>query len=192
MNERGKVLKQTLSAVFLLLLLAAILFAAIGYYRGHFVSAEKLEDYIASCGPFAPLLLTAIQTMQAFLPIIPSFLGFAAGAGLFGTLGGFLCNYIGICLGSVIAYFLARRFGSGFVRQIIPEKKFQKAVDWAQSGSNYPVVLFLAILLPLAPDCALCYLSGLIRMPIKKYLLILLTAKPWCILLYSILFGELL
>ena len=192
MNRREKILKQIFLAVFLLLLFTAIVFVAIGYFRGHFVSAEALQTYISSCGPFAPLLLTAIQTMQAFLPIIPSFFGFVAGAGMFGALGGFLCNYIGICIGSVIAYFLARRFGSAFVQQIIPERKFQKAVGWAQSKKSYTIVLFLSILLPLAPDCALCYFSGLIKMPVKKYLLIIFAAKPWCILVYSILFSKLL
>lgn len=192
MNRREKALKQILLAVFLFLLFAAAVFIAIGYFRGHFVSAEAMQTYISSCGPFAPVLLTAIQTMQAFLPIIPSFFGFVAGAGLFGAFGGFLCNYLGISAGSVIAYYLARRFGSGFVAQIIPEKKFQKAVDWAQSKKSYTVVLFLSILLPLAPDCALCYFSGLIKMPVRKYLFIIFAAKPWCILLYSILFSKLL
>lgn len=192
MNQPEKNLKKILLAVFLLLLFAAGVYIAIGFFRGHFVSAEALEEYIRSCGPLAPLLLTAIQTMQAFLPIIPSFFGFVAGAGLFGALGGFLCNYIGICLGSVIAYYLARRFGSAFVQQVIPESKFQKAVHWAQSKKSYSIVLFLSILLPLCPDCALCYFSGLIKMPVKKFLLIIITAKPWCILLYSILFSKLL
>lgn len=192
MNQHEKALKQILLAVFLLLLLVATVFVAIGFFRGHFGSAESMEAYISSCGPFAPLLLTAIQTMQGFLPIIPSFFGFVAGAGLFGAFGGFLCNYIGICLGSLIAYYLARRFGSAFVQQIIPEQKFQKAVDWAQSKKSYTVVLYLSILLPLAPDCALCYFSGLIKMPFKKFSLIIITAKPWCILLYSILFSNLL
>lgn len=192
MNQREKHLKILFLSVFVALIIIALVFLLIGYFRGHFSSIESMRDYVSYFGSLAPLMLTAIQTMQAFFPIIPSLLGFAAGAGLFGTLGGFLCNYIGISLGSFIAYFLAKHLGSGFVKQIIPEKKFNAAVDWALSKKSYDVVFFLSILLPLAPDCALCYFSGLINMPIKKYAIIIITAKPWCILLYSVLFGSFL
>ncbi|AWW27206.1 TVP38/TMEM64 family protein [Acetobacterium sp. KB-1] len=192
MKQREKQLKIYFLILFLLLLLVTGVFLAIGFFRGYFGSLEAFRTYIDTFGPFAPLMLTAIQTMQAFLPIIPSFFGFAAGAGLFGAFGGFLCNYIGISLGSIIAYYLARRFGIRFVKQIIPEKKYNAVVEWAASKKSYTIILFLSILLPLAPDCALCYFSGLINMPTKKYILIIVTAKPWCILLYSIFFSNVL
>lgn len=192
MKRREKRLKVVLLILFLALLALVAVVFGIGFFRGHFGSIESMRTYIAAFGPFAPLLLTAIQTMQAFLPIIPSFFGFVAGAGLFGALGGFLCNYIGICAGSLIAYLLARRFGIGFVQQIIPEKKYHAAVEWAAKKRSYTAVLYMAILLPLAPDCVLCYFSGLINMPLRRYALVILTAKPWCILAYSLFFDYLL
>ena len=192
MKQREKRLKIYLVILFIALLLAAFVFLAIGFIRGHFASTEALSAYVGSFGLFAPLMLIAIQTMQAFLPIIPSFFGFVSGAGLFGAFGGFLCNYIGISLGSIIAYYLARRFGVGFVLQVIPEKKYNAAVEWATSKKSYTLVLLLSILLPLAPDCVLCYFSGLIKMPAKKFIWIIITAKPWCILLYSYFFSSIL
>lgn len=184
-------LKRLFLFVFLSLLALLGMFFFVGYRRGIFESPEAMQDYLQGAGSYAPLLLTAIQTMQAFFPIIPSFFGFVVGAGLFGAIGGFLCNYIGISLGSVIAYLLARKFGIAFVQQIIPQKKYDTAVNWALSKKSYTVVFALSILLPLAPDCILCYFSGLIQMPIRKYLTIILAAKPWCILFYSILFSNL-
>lgn len=184
-------LKRLFLFVFLSLLALLGVFFFVGYRRGIFESPEAMQDYLQGVGSYAPLLLTAIQTMQAFFPIIPSFFGFVVGAGLFGAIGGFLCNYIGISLGSVIAYLLARKFGITFVQQIIPQKKYDAAVNWALSKKSYTVVFALSILLPLAPDCILCYFSGLIQMPVRKYLTIILAAKPWCILFYSILFSNL-
>lgn len=184
-------LKRLFLFVFLSLLALLGVFFFVGYRRGIFESPEAMQDYLQGAGSYAPLLLTAIQTMQAFFPIIPSFFGFVVGASLFGAIGGFLCNYIGISLGSIIAYLLARKFGITFVQQIIPQKKYDAAVNWALSKKSYTVVFALSILLPLAPDCILCYFSGLIQMPIRKYLTIILAAKPWCILFYSILFSNL-
>ncbi|MEA4814125.1 MAG: hypothetical protein VB112_04395 [Oscillospiraceae bacterium] len=96
MKQCEKRLKFYFLILFLLLLLVTGVFLAIGFFRGHFGSAEALRSYI---GPFAPLMLTAIQTMQAFFTIIPSFFGFVAGAGLFGAAGGFLA----IISGSLLA-----------------------------------------------------------------------------------------
>mgnify|MGYP004448468757 FL=1 len=78
-----------------------------------------------------------------------------------------------------------------FILEILPEKKYNAAVQWATSKKSYLLVFFLSILLPLAPDVALCYFSGLIQMPFKKYVLVIIIAKPWCILAYSLLFGHL-
>ena len=191
MDQRAKKLKRLFLSIFLVLLLFASVFLVVAFFRGRFGSSEDLRNYVASFGTAGPLVLTAIQTMQAFLPIIPSMFGFAAGTALFGVWAGFLCNYIGISLGSVIAYLLARNFGVDFILEILPEKKYNAAVQWATSKKSYLLVFFLSILLPLAPDVALCYFSGLIQIPFKKYVLVIIIAKPWCILAYSLLFGHL-
>ena len=48
------------------------------------------------------------------------------------------------------------------------------------------------VLGPLAPDDFFCYFSGLINMKPKKFITIVITAKPWCILFYSIIFANIL
>ena len=56
-------------------------------------------------------------------------------------------------------------------------------------SKGYTTILFFSILLPLAPDDFFCYLSGLIDMSPRKFTAIILIAKPWCILFYSIFFA---
>lgn len=182
-------LKRMLSGalVFLLLLTGAFLFK--GYLDGHFRSMEALRAYVGSFGVMAPLVLVAIQALQVVLPVLPGFLGCIVGAGMFGAVGGFWCNYIGISAGSIIAFFLARRFGVGLVRYMVPLEKYQRFTAWINRRHSYTVVLFLAILLPLAPDDFLCYFSGLTGMSAKKFTWIILSAKPWCILAYCVFFA---
>lgn len=182
-------LKRMLSGalVFLLLLTGAFLFK--GYLDGHFRSMEALRAYVGSFGVMAPLVLAAIQALQVVLPVLPGFLGCIVGAGMFGAVGGFWCNYIGISAGSIIAFFLARRFGVGLVRYMVPLEKYQRFTAWINRRHSYTVVLFLAILLPLAPDDFLCYFSGLTGMSAKKFTWIILSAKPWCILAYCVFFA---
>ena len=163
-----------------------------GWLGGHFNSAETLKSYVASFGIWAPVILALIQMLQVVLPVLPGFTGCIVGAALFGSAGGFLINYIGISAGSIAAYWLAKRFGSPLVNKMISLKKYDSYITRLNQSKSYTVVLFLAILLPLAPDDFLCYFSGLIDMSARKFIAIIILAKPWCILLYSIVFANIL
>ncbi len=189
MNQTAAKLKHILTVSLILLTLFSGLFILRGYLTGQFDSAESLQQYIASFGLFGPLVLTAIQAIQVIVPVLPGFLGCIVGAALFGAMGGFWCNYIGISAGSIISFLLARRFGAELVKQMVPVKKYQSWTTWVNTKKSYTILLFLAILLPLAPDDILCYFSGLTGMPVKRFTWIILLGKPWCILAYSLFFA---
>ena len=184
--------EKALYAAMLALLLLCAVFVLRGWTCGSFSSAEAFRSYLASYGAFAPIVLTLIQAMQVVLPVLPGWLGCIVGAALFGSAGGFWCNYIGISVGSIAAYFLARRYGAALVQSLMPMEKYDKLLAWVRTKKSYTLVLFLAILLPLAPDDFLCYYSGLGEMDAKKFVTIILIAKPWCILFYSIFFAQFL
>ena len=86
-----KKILTVLVAVFCFLIVGVIVKA---YLDGEFESVETLQIYIKSFGLFAPLILIVIQALQVIIPILPGFLGCAVGAVLFGSAGGFWCNYI--------------------------------------------------------------------------------------------------
>ena len=191
MEQRAAKLKTLCTGLLIFLLLLAGLFVLRGALDGHFRSAAAFRSYVGGFGLFAPLVLILIQALQVVLPVLPGFFGCIVGAGMFGAMGGFWCNYIGISLGSLAAFFLARRFGVGLVRRMVPMEKYERFTQWVRRKRSYTAVLFLAILLPLAPDDFLCYLSGLTGMSGKKFTWIILIAKPWCILAYCVFFARL-
>ncbi|WP_459848549.1 VTT domain-containing protein [Fusibacter bizertensis] len=190
MEEKAIKVKKTLTVSLSILLLLSILFLLRGYLKGYFQSTETLRSYLSTIGIAAPLVLIIIQTVQVIIPVLPGWLGCIVGAGMFGAAGGFWCNYIGISLGSIIAYFLARKYGVGLVEKMVSIERHQKFVEWVQKKKSYTVVLALAILLPLAPDDFLCYFSGLTQMSARKFIWIIILAKPWCILGYSLFFAN--
>ena len=191
MDQKAEKLKRILTYALIFLLLFSGVFLVRAYFQGHFHSPESLRAYIGAFGVFAPLILTVIQAIQVILPVLPGFLGCIVGAGMFGAAGAFWCNYIGISAGSIIAFLLARRYGTGLVRKMVPMEKYQSCVEWVNRKKSYTTVLFLAILLPLAPDDFLCYFSGLTGMSARRFIWIILLGKPWCILGYSIAFAYL-
>lgn len=189
--NRESLIKGAVTGLLVFLLLLSLLFVGKAWSAGHFQSKEALRAYLKTYGGLGPVVLTLIQALQVVLPVLPGFFGCIVGSAMFGAAGGFWINYIGISAGSLIAYWLARRFGVGLVEKMVSLEKYDRVVKWVNQQKSYTAVLFLAILLPLAPDDFLCYFSGLTSMSAKKFTWIIILAKPWCILFYSILFAKL-
>lgn len=165
----------------------AVLIAA--YRRGEFRDIASMQAFVARLGGIGPLFLTGFQAAQVVIPVLPGFLGCATGSALFGPFVGFWCNYIGISLGSIISFYLARKYGMPLIADLFPLEKYSKWSDWIAKSKSYTLFLFLAILLPLFPDDYLCYLTGVSKMDAKKFIWIILLGKPWCILAYSLGFA---
>lgn len=180
--------KKIRIAAILLLLIAAVLVIQ-DFFNQKITSVEDLQIYIKGFGIAAPLILIAFQAFQVVIPVVPGYLGCAAGALALGSVTGFWCNYIGITCGSIIAYFLARKFGIDIVLTLFSKKQYDKFSKRIEKSKSYDRFLFVATLLPLFPDDFLCYFSGLIAMDKKKFLWIIFLGKPWCILAYSLIFG---
>ena len=190
--KKENVIRNMATAMLVFLLLLSAVFFGKAWVGGHFKSMDTLRAYLESYGGWGPLILTMIQALQVVLPVLPGFLGCIVGSAMFGAAGGFWINYIGISTGSLIAYWLARRFGIGLVQKMVPMEKYDGWVRRVNEKKSYTLVLFLAILLPLAPDDFLCYFSGLTSMPARRFTWIILPGKPWCILFYSVFFSYLI
>ena len=175
------------ASVIIVLVLCALMLKL--FFGNQFESVEDFQTYIQGFGVTGPLVLTVFQAAQVVVPVLPGYLGCAAGAVAFGTVTGFVCNYVGISGGSIIAYFLAKKFGIKIVRMMFSENTYEKWSRRIEQSRSYGRFLFIATLLPLFPDDFLCYFSGLIKMDTKKFIWIIILGKPWCILAYSILFG---
>lgn len=193
LKEKNKTVRQkrifAASVVLVAVFVSFVVVMAKAYFDGEFNSVESLQAYIARFGVFGPLALTVFQAVQVIIPVLPGFLGCAAGSVLFGPATGFWCNYIGIGSGSVIAFFLARKFGMPLLEDLFPSGKYEKWSKWASKSKSYTVFLFVAMILPLFPDDFLCYLTGVSKMTAKRFILIIILGKPWCILAYSLGFS---
>src|SRR5699024_12818181 len=80
---------------------------------------------------------------------------------------------------------LARRYGISLIQRSVPPRLVENFLSGTRSR-HFPRAFALAILLPLAPDDALCYLAGTTAMRARTFVLIILLCKPWAILAYSL------
>lgn len=183
-------IKTTAIVCLCALLALSAVFVITGLVNDSFDSFESFREYVAGFGLGGPVVLALIQLLQVVIPVLPGWLGCIVGGALFGAAGGFWVNYIGISLGSIIAFYLARFFGIRLVSKMVSLEKYKPYIEKINKSKSYTTALFLAILLPLAPDDFFCYFSGLIDMSPKKFITIIVIAKPWCILFYSVFFAH--
>ncbi|MBB5218803.1 putative membrane protein YdjX (TVP38/TMEM64 family) [Treponema rectale] len=182
--------KLTLTILFLIAFVIVAGFLIYQYKQGSFKNWQTFKNYINSFGLFGPIFLTIFQCVKVLYVVIAGGIGCAAGGALFGPLVGFICNYIGIVSGSILAFCISKRFGPSFMHMLFSEKKINKYMTWMNKyKKHYTIFLWIAICSPIAPDDFLCYFTGASGMSYRRFLLIIFTAKIWSILGYSLIFG---
>ncbi len=169
---------------------AGMLFiAAICIYlwrMGIFSSQEKMKALISGFGLVGGLVFVFIQIIQVVIPIIPGGVSCLAGVILFGAGMGFVYNYVGICIGSIIAFLIAKAYGRPLLEKMFEHRLIEKYESWTQTKNRFAKLFALAIFLPVAPDDFLCYLAGTTNMSLKMFTAIILLGKPCSIAAYSI------
>ncbi|WNS43469.1 TVP38/TMEM64 family protein [Paenibacillus sp. MMS20-IR301] len=178
-------LRSKMNLLTVLGLLGCLIFIAYGLQTRIFYSESALQQFLARFGPWAPILFIVFQAVQVIVPILPGGIGCLAGVLIFGPLLGFAYNYIGICLGSICAFLIAKRYGTPIVRSMFPPKLYRKYVAWTETNNNFDKMFTIAIFLPVAPDDFLCYLAGTTKMTLQKFTAVILFGKPMAIALYS-------
>ena len=178
--------KTALQAVSFTGFALCLLVALWGWQTGVLTSQERLQALVASCGMAGVLLFTVFQAVQVVVPILPGGLGCLAGVLLFGPVWGFVYNYIGICIGSLLAFAVARNCGKPLLGLLFSEKTIQRYSHWTEEKGRFARLFALAIFLPVAPDDFLCYLAGTTEMSWGRYTAIILLCKPFAIALYSL------
>lgn len=176
--------QKLFSLLKLIFFLGSIVFIIYGIKTELFTSQKVLEDFLIRFGLWAPIVLIFLQAIQVIFPILPGGIGLLAGVIIFGPYYGFIYNYIGICLGSVIAFLLSKRYGMPIINVLFPIKLRDKYMKWVNK-EQFKKIFTIAIFMPIAPDDFLCYLAGTTNMRFKTFVTIILLGKPLAITLYS-------
>ncbi|MGM0166904.1 hypothetical protein IGI39_001884 [Enterococcus sp. AZ135] len=156
------------------------------YHLGVFNDMGSLQQLVGQSPIAGPLIFVLIQIIQVVIPIIPGGISLAAGVLIFGPYWGFVYNYVGIVIGSLILFLMGRHYGKPLIMHLVSDKVYQKYSHWLEDQSRFDKMFTLAIFLPVAPDDALCLMASLTNMSFKKYSAIIFLAKPASIFLYSL------
>ena len=150
-----------------------------------FLNDIEVINYISKCGVFSAIIFVLLQIFQVIFPVIPGGVSCWVGVIIFGPFKGFLYNYIGLSIGSIIVFWLSKKYGMVLIRKFFSNKILKKYEKYLNDKNYYKLFLF-SILLPGMPDDLMCYLSGLTSITYKRFISIILTCKPLTLLIYSI------
>src|SRR5665648_1060659 len=191
MMENRKI-RKLMNIVMAFATITALAFLIYGLKTDLFYSQAVLGDFLTKFGLWAPIIFIVFQTVQVVFPILPGGIGLLGGILIFGPLTGFTYNYIGICLGSIIAFLISKHHGTPILESLFSLKLQKKYMSWAEN-KEFPKLFTIAIFMPLAPDDFLCYLAGTTKMTLKRFTTIILLGKPLELLstvLVSMLFSS--
>ncbi len=189
-SDQYRKIVQVLTLIGLIICAVIIYFIFCGTYFKPEDQGGMFSVHLRQLGIFGPLVFILIQIIQVVIPIIPGGMTSVSGNFVFGTYMGFVYNYIGITIGSIIAFFLARKYGKPFILCFISEKCYNKYMAWTKDVNRFAWILGTLFFLPAAPDDVLCMIAGLTKLSFKQFILIFIPTKAISTFVFTWLMRE--
>ncbi|MFU2205105.1 TVP38/TMEM64 family protein [Streptococcus pluranimalium] len=156
------------------------------YHIGILNDTNVLKAVIQKHDLIGPLIFIIIQIIQVVFPVIPGGLTTVVGFWVFGWWQGFIYNYIGIITGSIILFLLVKRFGRKFILLFLKEDTFFKYEQKLES-KHFENLFILSMVAPVSPADIMVMVTALTNMSLKRFITVILIAKPFSIIGYSAL-----
>lgn len=188
--EKYRKIVQVAATTGLVITFLIAYWAATGTYFKPVEEGGQFTVHLAQLGIFGPIVFTLVQVIQVVLPIIPGGMVSLSGQIVFGYVWGFVYNYVGITIGSIIAFFLARRYGEFFVKCFVSDETYEKYLGWTRNENRFAWILGILFFLPAAPDDILCMIAGLTTLSFKKFIIIFLPTKAVSTFAFTWLMQE--
>ncbi len=132
---------------------------------------ETVKQFITAFGIFAPIILVLLLSIQVIIFVIPGPVFVVAGGYAFGTILGAFYSLIGIMLGSILVFYLSKKFGRPFVVKMVNKKDLDHFDVYFKKKGKF--ALFISRTIPiLFPIDAVSFAVGLTSLSYKDYIII--------------------
>ncbi|MBD2848207.1 TVP38/TMEM64 family protein [Paenibacillus sp. IB182496] len=137
---------------------------------------EQLQHTLESYAAWGPLPGIAAPIVEAMLPFLPLLLIVAANANIYGLGLGILYSWIGVSVGCLLVFWVARtlggRFGSWLRRRFPGSDRFFR---WIEEKGFTPI--FLLACFPFTPSSLINLAAGLSGVPPRTFTIAILLGK---------------
>jgi uncharacterized membrane protein YdjX (TVP38/TMEM64 family) len=132
-----------------------------------FSDRDAVSASMDQLGIWGALVLAILFILQVFLAFIPGQALMVACGFLYGFWGGFLLSWLSLVAGGEIAFLLARRYGRTFANKWISPDVLAR---WDRAAEGQGIRFFaIALVMPLIPNDAMCYVAGLGRIAHRRF-----------------------
>jgi len=167
-NFRNK-LVLSLFLIFILAI-AALFFIYKDQLKLVYKSPETVKGYVAGFGAFAPIIFILSYLVQAFVPFIPTLILTMFGGYVFGVVWGTIYSLIGMTIGSIIIFLIARKLGRPFFSRIISKKELEHFDVFFKKRGDMSIFLARSILILFPPD-VVSVAAGLTQIKLRHYVI---------------------
>ncbi|MEG0307755.1 MAG: TVP38/TMEM64 family protein [Clostridium sp.] len=190
MKDRKKIKKYIINC----LIWSAVIFL-LGFFYFEFSKEftvfrdpQQLKDLILSFGSYSIIAFIILQMIQVIVFFIPGEVIQIAGGYIFGPVIGGIVSAVGIVLGSMVAYLIAKLCGKKYINKLIEKNNLTKIKKILDAGSNN-IVIFVIYFIPGIPKDVLVYVAGVSNASIKDFIIYSSVGRiPWIVA--SAVFGH--
>lgn len=155
-----------------------------------FRTMEGVNEYLNNYKAASIFVYIGLQVIQIIISVIPGqFIQFAGGYAYSFWLG-YLFAMIGIAIGTVAAFYLARILGRDAIHVIFGEEKITKFVNQLNSKKGFAILVVL-FLIPGLPKDLVTYAAGVSEFRLVPFLILSLVARTPA-LMGTIMMGSML
>ena len=147
---------------------------------------EVVKSWTDQFGVFGPLVVIGIIIIETVIAPIPGTLVPIIIGALYGIWPGILYAWVGNMIGSVIAFWIARKLGRPVVKKIISEEKIQKYDHYLHRRR---IMIWVAYFIPLLPLDILSFVIGLSQIRFRFFMGVIAVGFTGNLLILT-LFGE--
>ncbi len=154
--------KDIIKFVFFILFFIAMIVLSVVYapkieiFSNFNLIRQKIEDYKG----LSFIIFIFLQIIQVVIFVLPGDAINMVGGFVFGTFVGSILSIIGVFIGTIIAFYIARWLGYGFVLRFVKKEKLEKVTNLLNSNTG-ALSLFIICNLPFVPKDILMYCAGL-------------------------------
>ena len=138
-------------------------------------SPELYHDFLLKTGAYMPYIYIALQVVQVLFLPLPGVLSILVGIQLFGAFFAALYSFIGSVGGSLVAFWVGRKWGYKAVEWIVGKDVLEQWQERIKGKDN--LLLTAMFFLPFFPDDILCFVAGVSTMTTRYFCVMIVLSR---------------
>lgn len=160
----------------LMMVLASYFDNQISLFFKVFLSPEYIKNWLLSFGKLSIIVFILLQILQVVVFFIPGEIVQAAGGFVYGTMMGTILSFVGILIGSVITFYITRRYGLKVLKRIMKDESYKKLLNILNRPQNN-LILFILYLIPGIPKDTLGFVAGVTKITLLEFIVLSMVGR---------------